>query len=171
MMVSEKPSVSSSPMPNRGMSEIFSTRPSSVGPPPKRRVTSSPVVAAGQVFFGSDDGKVCGVSGDPPPWGQWDVFVWDEAGKRYIDWSSQLINVNVGHGHPHVIKAIQEQAGQFCFIVQSQQDTPGCGDAAARKGIMTRPGILLVLVSLDEQYRFLGTAADDNAHRSFGGGF
>ncbi len=24
----------------------------------------------------SDDGKVCGVSGDPPPWGQWDVFVW-----------------------------------------------------------------------------------------------
>jgi len=24
----------------------------------------------------SNDGKVCGVSGDPPPWGMWDVFVW-----------------------------------------------------------------------------------------------
>jgi len=27
----------------------------------------------------SDDGKVCGVSGDPPPWGMWDVFLWTEA--------------------------------------------------------------------------------------------
>ena len=26
----------------------------------------------------SNDGKVCGVSGDPPPWGQWDVFVWTQ---------------------------------------------------------------------------------------------
>jgi taurine--2-oxoglutarate transaminase len=38
------------------------------------------------------------------------VYFWDADGKRYIDWSSQLINVNVGHSHPHVIKAIQEQA-------------------------------------------------------------
>jgi taurine--2-oxoglutarate transaminase len=37
------------------------------------------------------------------------VYFWDADGKRYLDWSSQLINVNVGHGHPHVIKAIQEQ--------------------------------------------------------------
>lgn len=37
------------------------------------------------------------------------AYFWDADGKRYLDWSSQLINVNVGHGHPHVIKAIQEQ--------------------------------------------------------------
>ncbi|MFQ5421438.1 MAG: aminotransferase class III-fold pyridoxal phosphate-dependent enzyme, partial [Anaerolineae bacterium] len=37
------------------------------------------------------------------------VYFWDADGKRYLDWSSQLMNVNVGHGHPHVIKAIQEQ--------------------------------------------------------------
>jgi taurine--2-oxoglutarate transaminase len=37
------------------------------------------------------------------------VYFWDADGKRYLDWSSQLINVNVGHGHPRVIKAIQEQ--------------------------------------------------------------
>ena len=37
------------------------------------------------------------------------VYFWDADGKRYLDWSSQLFNVNIGHGHPHVIKAIQEQ--------------------------------------------------------------
>jgi len=37
------------------------------------------------------------------------AYFWDADGKRYLDWSSQLINVNVGHSHPHVIKAIQEQ--------------------------------------------------------------
>ena len=34
------------------------------------------------------------------------VYFWDADGKRYLDWSSQLFNVNVGHGHPHVIQAV-----------------------------------------------------------------
>ena len=38
------------------------------------------------------------------------VYFWDADGKRYLDWSSQLINVNIGHGNTHVIKAIQDQA-------------------------------------------------------------
>jgi taurine--2-oxoglutarate transaminase len=38
------------------------------------------------------------------------VEVWDEAGTRYLDFSSQLVNINIGHGHPKVVKAIQEQA-------------------------------------------------------------
>jgi taurine--2-oxoglutarate transaminase len=37
------------------------------------------------------------------------VYFWDADGKRYLDWSSQLVSVNVGHGNSHVIKAIQEQ--------------------------------------------------------------
>jgi len=41
------------------------------------------------------------------------VYFWDADGKRYLDWSSQLINVNIGHGHRHVIKAIQEQVTKF----------------------------------------------------------
>jgi taurine--2-oxoglutarate transaminase len=41
------------------------------------------------------------------------AYFWDADGKRYLDWSSQLINVNVGHGHPHVVKAIQEQAAKI----------------------------------------------------------
>ena len=37
------------------------------------------------------------------------IYFWDADGKQYLDWSSQLINVNVGHGNDHVIKAVQEQ--------------------------------------------------------------
>lgn len=43
------------------------------------------------------------------------IYFWDADGKRYIDWSSQLINVNIGHSHPHVLKAIQEQAALACY--------------------------------------------------------
>jgi taurine--2-oxoglutarate transaminase len=43
------------------------------------------------------------------------VYFWDADGKRYIDFSSQLMNVNIGHQHPKVVKAIQEQAGKLCF--------------------------------------------------------
>lgn len=41
------------------------------------------------------------------------AYFWDADGKRYLDWSSQLINVNVGHGHPHVVRAIQEQVAKM----------------------------------------------------------
>lgn len=37
--------------------------------------------------------------------------VWDEAGRRYLDFSSQLVNTNIGHTHPKVVAAIQQQAG------------------------------------------------------------
>jgi len=36
--------------------------------------------------------------------------LWDYEGKRYLDFSSQLVNVNIGHLHPRVVAAIQEQA-------------------------------------------------------------
>jgi taurine--2-oxoglutarate transaminase len=43
------------------------------------------------------------------------VYFWDADGKRYIDFSSQLMNLNIGHQHPKVVKAIQEQAAKLCF--------------------------------------------------------
>ncbi|NIN67442.1 MAG: aminotransferase class III-fold pyridoxal phosphate-dependent enzyme, partial [Anaerolineae bacterium] len=43
------------------------------------------------------------------------VYFWDADGKRYLDWSSQLFNVNIGHGHPHVIEAIQKQAASLTY--------------------------------------------------------
>lgn len=36
--------------------------------------------------------------------------LWDYAGKRFLDFSSQLINTNIGHTHPKVVAAIQKQA-------------------------------------------------------------
>ena len=41
---------------------------------------------------------------------------WDYAGKRYLDFSSQLVNVNIGYQHPKVIAAIQEQAARLTTI-------------------------------------------------------
>ncbi|OFE17656.1 hypothetical protein BA895_15105 [Humibacillus sp. DSM 29435] len=43
-------------------------------------------------------------------------YFWDYAGKRYLDFSSQLINVNIGHQHPKVIAAIQEQAARLITV-------------------------------------------------------
>jgi len=43
------------------------------------------------------------------------VYFWDADEKRYIDFSSQLMNMNIGHQHPKVIKAIQDQAAQLCY--------------------------------------------------------
>ena len=41
---------------------------------------------------------------------------WDESGKKYLDFSSQLVNVNIGHQHPKLVAAIQEQAARICTI-------------------------------------------------------
>ncbi|MCC6614337.1 MAG: aminotransferase class III-fold pyridoxal phosphate-dependent enzyme [Anaerolineae bacterium] len=44
------------------------------------------------------------------------IYFYSTDGKRYIDWSSQLVNVNLGHSHPRVVKAIQEQAAKLCYV-------------------------------------------------------
>jgi taurine--2-oxoglutarate transaminase len=42
--------------------------------------------------------------------------VWDHDGRQYLDFSSQLVNVNLGYQHPKVVAAIQEQAAQLTTI-------------------------------------------------------
>ena len=42
--------------------------------------------------------------------------LWDHAGTRYLDFSSQLVNLNIGHQHPKVVAAIQEQAALLTTI-------------------------------------------------------
>ncbi|GAA4256128.1 aspartate aminotransferase family protein [Dactylosporangium darangshiense] len=49
---------------------------------------------------------------------------WDESGRRYLDFASQLVNLNLGHQHPRVVAAIQEQAAALCTIA------PTFGNAA-----------------------------------------
>ncbi|WP_419996329.1 aspartate aminotransferase family protein [Streptomyces boninensis] len=46
-------------------------------------------------------------------------YFWDYDGKRYLDFSSQLVFTNIGHQHPRVVAAIQEQAGKLCTIAPS----------------------------------------------------
>ncbi len=43
------------------------------------------------------------------------VHFWTPEGKRYIDFNSQLMCVNAGHGHPAIIKAIQDQAAALAY--------------------------------------------------------
>jgi taurine--2-oxoglutarate transaminase len=40
----------------------------------------------------------------------------DYAGKRYLDFSSQLVNVNIGYQHPKLVAAIQEQAARMTTV-------------------------------------------------------
>ncbi|MDR7184787.1 taurine--2-oxoglutarate transaminase [Microbacterium trichothecenolyticum] len=44
------------------------------------------------------------------------TVVWDHAGNRLLDFSSQLVNVNIGHQHPAVVAAIREQAERLATI-------------------------------------------------------
>ncbi|WP_102191449.1 aspartate aminotransferase family protein [Microbacterium aurantiacum] len=41
---------------------------------------------------------------------------WDYAGNVYLDFSSQLVNLNLGHQHPDLVSAIQLQAGRLATI-------------------------------------------------------
>lgn len=44
------------------------------------------------------------------------IYYWDYDGNRYTDMSSQLVNVNLGHGNPDIVAAIKAQADKYCFI-------------------------------------------------------
>jgi taurine--2-oxoglutarate transaminase len=44
------------------------------------------------------------------------VYVTDIDDITYLDFSSQLVNTNIGHQHPSVVRAIQEQAGVLTTI-------------------------------------------------------
>jgi taurine--2-oxoglutarate transaminase len=43
-------------------------------------------------------------------------YFWDSDGNRYLDLASQLVNLNLGHQHPRLVAAIQEQAGKLCSV-------------------------------------------------------
>src|ERR671913_121851 len=43
------------------------------------------------------------------------IYFWTPEGKRFIDFNSQLMCVNIGHGDPRVIKAIQDQAAVLAY--------------------------------------------------------
>lgn len=57
--------------------------------------------------------------------------LWDYDGKEYLDFSSQLVNTNIGHQHPKVIAAIQQQAAELVTIAPATANRVR-GEAAKR---------------------------------------
>ena len=52
------------------------------------------------------------------------VYFWTPEGKRYIDFNSQLMCVNIGHGDPRVVKAIADQAGLLTYVTPAMATEP-----------------------------------------------
>ncbi|WP_167041577.1 aspartate aminotransferase family protein [Salinibacterium sp. ZJ454] len=57
--------------------------------------------------------------------------VWDFDGKEYLDFSSQLVNTNIGHQHPAVIDAIKRQADVLATVAPAHANRTR-GEAASR---------------------------------------
>lgn len=47
------------------------------------------------------------------------VYLYDSGGKRYIDFSSQLMNVNIGHGREEVTQAVVAQMNKLSYVAPS----------------------------------------------------
>ena len=51
------------------------------------------------------------------------IYLYTPDGKRYIDFNSQLMSVNIGHSDKRVVKAIQEQAEKLCYVMPGGMTT------------------------------------------------
>jgi taurine---2-oxoglutarate transaminase len=85
-------------------------------------------------------------------------WFWDYDGRRYLDFSSQLVNTNIGHQHPRVTAAIAAQAARLATIAP-QHANEARGEAATRIAALAPDGL--------EKVFFTGGGADavENAIR------
>src|SRR5215468_5502463 len=51
------------------------------------------------------------------------IYFWDADGKRYMDFNSQLMCVNIGHGDQRVIDAVKAQMEQVCYVAPTTSTT------------------------------------------------
>ena len=82
-------------------------------------------------------------------------YVWDRHGNRLLDFTSQLVFTNLGHQHPRVVEAIQEQAASLCTVAPAFVN--GARSEAARLITSHTPG------DLDRVF-FTNGGADANEH-------
>ena len=82
-------------------------------------------------------------------------YVWDGDGNRLLDFSSQLVNTNIGHQHPKVVAAIQAQAAKLCTV--APQHANDARSEAARLIAEITPGEL-------NKVFFTNGGADANEH-------
>jgi taurine--2-oxoglutarate transaminase len=85
-------------------------------------------------------------------------WFWDFDGKRYLDFSSQLVNVNIGHQHPRVTAAIAEQAARLTTVAP-QHANEARGEAATRIAALAPDGMEKVFFTNG------GADANENAIR------
>lgn len=45
------------------------------------------------------------------------IYLWDTAGKKYIDGIAGFSVCNIGHSHPAVVKAVQDQAAAYMHVI------------------------------------------------------
>jgi len=65
-------------------------------------------------------------------------YLIDAEGRRYLDFSSQLMFTNLGHQHPRIVAAIKEQADRLCTLAPAHaSDVRG---EAARLIVTVAPG-------------------------------
>lgn len=82
------------------------------------------------------------------------VWFWDGDGNKWLDFSSQLININVGHQHPKVLEAIKRQVDELCFAGPSFATEP--------RGVLGKK--LAEVTGLAKSFYTLGGAeANENA--------
>jgi len=82
-------------------------------------------------------------------------YIWDQDGQRLLDFTSQLVFTNLGHQHPRIVSAIQEQAAYLCTV--APQHANAARSEAARLIASHTPG------DLDKVF-FTNGGADANEH-------
>jgi taurine--2-oxoglutarate transaminase len=85
-------------------------------------------------------------------------YFWDFDGRRYLDFSSQLVNTNIGHQHPRVTAAIAAQARKLTTIAP-QHASEARGEAATRLTALAPDGMEKVFFTNG------GADANENAIR------
>jgi taurine--2-oxoglutarate transaminase len=86
------------------------------------------------------------------------IYFWSPDGKRYIDFNSQLMCVNIGHGDARVIRAVQEQVAQLAYANPFMATEPRARLGARLAGIA--PGDIDVFFFTNG-----GAEANENAVR------
>ncbi|GAA3956087.1 aminotransferase class III-fold pyridoxal phosphate-dependent enzyme [Hymenobacter algoricola] len=68
------------------------------------------------------------------------VYLYDRDGQRYIDFSSQLMNVNIGHGDQRVTEAVAAQMRELSYVYPGMI-TKARGDLGKRLAEITAPNL------------------------------
>ena len=75
------------------------------------------------------------------------VYMWDRDGKRYIDFSSQLMNVNIGHGNQKVTEAVAAQMRELSYVYPGMI-TKARGDLGRKLAEITAPNLTKAFFTL-----------------------